>query len=347
MVYSSGAHAGRPRVSGFTIGCIGFGAATVLFLLWIVLLVDGARVTDGVDDLGELVAAAFGACLCFVAAKRSDSSRAAWAFLGAGCGAWAIGEALWSYYDLVDGTRLPFPSLADVGFTTMVPLTCIGICLFPCFPRKATHRIQGLLDGLIIAVSLLFASWTLILGPIHRAHVGGSLAQVLSLAYPMGDVVMLSLVIILVARSGGARRGSFSLVFVGVVGLAVADSSFTYLTQVNNYGNGTFLDTGWVAGFFLIGLGALHDFAGPAQKVMSCEVPTMSLVAPYAPVLVVLAVTGVQLMRGHHFDSVSLVLIFPLILLVLGRELLRLWDENSLGPLEDPRTVSSRWTGGS
>lgn len=82
------------------------------------------------------------------------------------------------------------------------------------------------------------------------------LKQVISLTYPMSGVVMVSLVIILIARTGRRGRVSLGLVMAEVVAFAVADSTFSYLTEVNNYGGGIFLDTGWVAGYLLIALGA-------------------------------------------------------------------------------------------
>ena len=57
------------------------------------------------------------------------------------------------------------------------------------------------------------------------------------------------------------------------------------------------------------------------------EASTISLVAPYVPVLVVLAVTGIQLLRGRHIETVSWIMAFALVLLVLGREILRLLDQ--------------------
>ena len=101
---------------------------------------------------------------------------------------------------------------------------------------------------------MLFASWATVLGPLYDAHHGGVLKQTLSLAYPASDVVMVSLVIILFARAGQRGRASLVLVMAGIVAFAVADSAFSYLTEVNNYGIGSFLDTGWVAGYLLIGV---------------------------------------------------------------------------------------------
>ncbi len=311
----------------FLLGSALAGTITLIFLLWIVFDLGGARVTDGVDDLGELLAAVLAGLMCGVAARRVPTGRTSWALLSASSFAWGLGEAFWSYDDLVRGIQVPFPSLADVGFLAAVPLACAGLLCFPGSSHRTTHRIQGLLDGCIIATSLLFASWATILGPLFRSHHGGAFKQVISLAYPMSDVVLVSLVIILIARAGRRSWASLGLVMAGVIAFAVADSSFTYLTELNNYGSGNFLDTGWVAGYLLIGLGALWSITSPARHREHDESSTASLVAPYAPVLVVLAVTSVQLLRGRHIEPVSWVMAFVLVLLVLSREVLRLWDQ--------------------
>ena len=317
----------------FLAGSVIAGVLSVIFLLWIVLRIDGPRVTDGVDDIGELVAAWCATVMCIVAASRSPMRRAGWVLLAASTFAWGVGELLWTYYDMVEHIAVPFPSWADAGFLTAAPLMFAGLLVFPCYPRRAAQRAQGLIDGCIIALALLFASWETILGPLYRAHQGTVLKQVLSLAYPMSDVVMASLVIILIARARGMRRTTLGLVMVGVVAFAVADSSFAYLTEVNNYGIGNFLDTGWVAGFFMIGLGALHDVTMPDPDEAHGEVSTISIMAPYVPVLLVLAVTTVQILRGVHIERVGWVMVFALALLVVGREIMRLWDQARNGRL--------------
>ena len=71
---------------------------------------------------------------------------------------------------------------------------------------------------------------------------------------------------------------------------------------------------------------------------------TISLVAPYAPVLVILAVTAVELLRGKHIERVSWLMALALVLLVLGREGLRLWDQavsRRLRAAHDIRSESS------
>jgi ABC-type nickel/cobalt efflux system permease component RcnA len=63
----------------------------------------------------------------------------------------------------------------------------------------------------------------------------------------------------------------------------------------------------------------------------------MSLVAPYVPVLVVLAVTAIELLRGRHIDPVGWIMALVLVLLVLGREVLRFWDQTGVARLQHHR----------
>ena len=106
---------------------------------------------------------------------------------------------MWCYYSLLRNYPVPFPSWPDLGFLAAIPFAFCGLLVFPTGPRRPVTRVQEVLDGLIISASVLFASWSTVLGPLYRSHQGGPFKQVVSLAYPVSDVVMLSLVVILIA----------------------------------------------------------------------------------------------------------------------------------------------------
>lgn len=296
------------------------GSGALFFLLWVSLRIDGPHVTLWVDDIGQGLAAWCAALVCGVAAYRSPKARSTWAFLAASSFAWGAGEVVWCYYALVRNTPVPFPSLADVGFLIAVPLAIAGLLLFPTGPRRSITRVQEVLDGCIIAASVLFASWSTVLGALYRTHEGGAFKQAISLAYPVSDVIMVSLVVILLARVGRTARVRLGLVMAGIVAFAFSDSAFAYLTEVNNYNGGGSLDTGWVAGYLLIALGAIWAITSPAPQVSEVEESTISIVAPYVPVLIVLAVTAFELVRGHHLGTVSWLMAVALAVLVIGRE---------------------------
>ncbi len=87
----------NPKLSLFAGSSIVAGVLTVAFLLWMIVVIGGPRLTDAVDDLGELVAALAAAIACGIAARRVSRRRACWVLLGASSLAWAAGEAAWSY----------------------------------------------------------------------------------------------------------------------------------------------------------------------------------------------------------------------------------------------------------
>ena len=227
---------GRPLV----VGALLTGAMTLVYLSWIVLHIGGDHLTLQVDDIGQAVAAWCATTVSAVAAFRSSSGRTTWALLGASSFAWGAGEVVWCYYALIKNVPVPFPSLADVGFLAAVPFAVAGLLLYPRGGQLRGARVREVLDGCIIATSLLFASWATVLGPLYRVHHGSVVKQTVSLAYPMSDVIMVSLVVILIARAGRTNRMRLGLVMAGVVAFAVSDSAFSYLTEVNSYGGGSF-----------------------------------------------------------------------------------------------------------
>src|SRR5690349_5690178 len=86
------------------------------FVLDLLLRVGGVELTRALDDVVELLAAAFGAAAALWRARQASRRfRTSWTLLGLGCGAWAAGEALWCYYELLAGHSDPFPSPADLG----------------------------------------------------------------------------------------------------------------------------------------------------------------------------------------------------------------------------------------
>ena len=148
------------------------------------------------------------AASCAVAAvSGTGRTRRAWALLAASAGSWAVGQATWVWYEHVAQRELPFPSLADFGYLTAIPLAAAAMLAFPGRAERAVLQARSLLDGAVIATSLLYSSWALVLGPVFRASHAGVLEQAIALAYPLGDVVLVTVVFVVVARIrvGGAR----------------------------------------------------------------------------------------------------------------------------------------------
>lgn len=312
-------------------GALICGVTTSVFAVFMVTNPLGVDFTGWLDDIGEGVAAAAGAACCVWAARRNAvRPRAAWYLLGAASASWAVGEGIWCWYELAQNVQVPFPSLADLFFLLAVPLMAGGVLLLARESGAVSGSVRAILDGAIIAGSLLFISWATALGTVWHSGGEGAFARLVGLAYPVGDVITATVAIAALARARGAYRRQLVLLAAGVISLAVSDSMFAYLTQNGTYGNGNWLDTGWVAAFLLIGLAALAPSRAVNTEASPKGQSIAQLVLPYVPLGLAGATAVIEEVRGHSIGAILLAIVGATTALVMARQLLTLLDNRRL-----------------
>lgn len=302
---------------------------SVFFTAWLVFTWGGVAATQRFDDIGEFVIAFIAAGGCGIAALRHRGrSRIAWALIGASAFSWGAGEVAWSYYEVAMGHMVPFPSYADLGYLSAVPFAVAGVLFFPAAPARALSLIRTVLDGLLIAGSLLILSWATVLGTVYRAGTGTVLSQLIGLAYPISDVVIGTMILILASRAPRAARLPLLLLAGGLLANLLADSGFAYLTTTNAYGPGNPVDVGWAAGYLLIAIAALRAASLPAVAAVP-EGPTgrVWLVLPYVPVGAAAVTVAIEEAFPQKLDPVIFWSLLAVIALVVIRQFLML-NEN-------------------
>ena len=230
--------------------------------------------------------------------REVGQTARAWRLLGLSCLSWGCGQAAWTWYESVLGREVPFPSIADIGYLTFVPLAAAALLAFPSVPRRLSSRIRTVLDGLLIACALLFMSWMVVLGPLFDAG-GDPFTLTIGLAYPLGDVVIIT--ILLFASSHRSQRTSSSrasrpLLFAGLLAFAVADSGFVYLTNSGSYSSGSLIDIGWFCAFAAIFLAGTVRAVDAEPQSPDDDVPDrFAVLVPYVPVVLAVLLGGVRL----------------------------------------------------
>jgi len=319
---------GRRRLPWTIAGLLAL-VAGVAFGVLVHLLPPGSLVTTAVDDLTQLAAPLLAAALSVAAARRANGlDRRLWWSLAAACASWAAGQAVWSWYELVLGVEPPFPSLADAGFLGFPVLAVVGLTLWHGGPYLSAGA-RDLIDGGLLAGALLMLSWKTALGAVLADGGTVSLGFALALAYPVGDLVSATVVLLLIARTGLAGRPFVLLIAAGMLSLAVADSAFVYLQSTGSYATGNVISTGWVTGFLLIGAAA--TVARRQQGEMGDRrLPAHGLFAlPYVAVAVALAaVVGTGL--SSVLPPEEILLAGALVGLLLARQYLVVRDNDRL-----------------
>ena len=188
--------------------------ACLVFTDWV-----GESAVRAVDDLLLPLLSAIAALFSVAAAGSAQGRiRSGWVAMAVALAGFAIGEAIWCYDDLIL-QQSPFPSPAD-GFFLIFP---VGVCVALLFFRTPTSRqSQGqiLLDGLIVAGSLFIVSWTLVMKQIYEAGAATRLEVVLLIAYPVADLVILTVAAVVVFSARSGQRLTMTLIGLGVVAMA-------------------------------------------------------------------------------------------------------------------------------
>ena len=299
-----------------------------------------------ISDLGQLVAPALAAVLCALAGRRPHQEHPrAWYFLAFGVGSWAAGQAVWSWYELVAGTEVPFPSLADVGFLLFPVAAAVGLVSRLGGQGRLVARGRDLLDGAIIAFSLLVLSWVTALGSTLSDSSGGWLSVLLSVAYPIGDVILGTLALMALARGRTHERSVLGTLALGLGFLAFADSAYVYLISSGAYDSADVVSSGWVFGFLLVAAAALVDLTERRPVVdRPAEAPDASpdagsdeissgllrMLLPYVPFSAAGAAVLYNSVTDPHRPVVSLLLGVALVVMVLSRQFLAMAENRRL-----------------
>jgi two-component system, sensor histidine kinase and response regulator len=268
------------------------------FVAWVELRIGGDQGVTAFDDIGEGVAAFIAAVLCSQAARHTvGRQRLGWMLLSASAATWCAGEIVWSVYEVGMGISVPFPSAADAGFLGAIPLAAAGILAFFSPARGTSTRFRLWLDGTIILLALFFVSWTLGLKSVVEDTTGPLLETIVSVAYPLGDIVIGTILVLAIRRARDEAHGRLLLLLGGLAANSLADSAFAYLTASGAYGTvGSVLDVGWVAGYLMIGLAALWPAGAPRKNVDEDAIDIWQLALPWVAILLVgLTAVGVAL----------------------------------------------------
>jgi len=287
------------------------------------------------SDLVQTGLAFLAAANCALAAVASRGRlRLAWAALATASLLWALGQVVWDYYELVQHTATPFPSIADLGYLGFPVFAVLALTVFPADLSRNGRWRMGL-DGLMSVCAVGLVSWATALGAVVRAGGDSPLALAVSVAYPASDVALVVAALIVLARTR-AHRLPLAVVATALAMMAFADSGFAYLVAVGGYSTTSWVDLGWMMAFALLAVASLAPRAtGDSQR---SDRPMIAGAAmPYLVLAGALAFMTWQLQASTAVSSVEMVLFAVLVASVLTRQLLTVRDNQALA-----RTVTER-----
>lgn len=243
-----------------------------------------AKVVINLVSIGVVAVAAVIAALAAHAAR--GRMRVVWLVLTVGLVGATVGETLWAYYKLRLGSS-PFPSPADFAYLMFPVSLCVALLLFP---TRRSPQVQSrlLMDGIVMAGSLLIVSWLTVMKPSYQSFKGGHLELLVSLAYPVVNMVTFTVVAVVLARAGRGQRLTLWVLAIGVACMTVVESVFAYLhVEDAFYGRGHYLlDISWTAGILLVTVAVAQGSRASFHERAGDELPGwVSVWLPFLPLM--------------------------------------------------------------
>jgi diguanylate cyclase (GGDEF)-like protein/PAS domain S-box-containing protein len=232
---------------------------------WMVFLAAGAAITAlylfvkpfagsgpviNVLGLAPVVAIGVGVRL------HRPEARLAWAWVALGFVLFWLGDVYTYTYPIVLHREVPFPSLGDASYLAVYPALIAGVLILQ---RRRSRNIDrgSAIDAAILTVGLALPSWVWLIAPYVHDHSLSTAGRLVSVAYPLADVLLLAVAVRL-ALDGGQRRLSFHLMSASIICLLVTDFVYGLMLLQGTYDHQLWLDVGWIGFYLLWGAAALH-----------------------------------------------------------------------------------------
>jgi diguanylate cyclase (GGDEF)-like protein len=173
----------------------------------------------------ELVAGA----LCIARGVTRRPRRAVALTLGLAITSWALGDLVLAV-ESQRGVTPPTPSLKDVFYLGFYPLAYVAAVIFI---RGDTRRLTtpSWLDGAVASVGTASVCAAFVFSRVLQLTGAGSVATATNLAYPVGDVLLLSLIMGGSTVMPGRRKAPWVLMAAGMAINAVGDTANLFGTS--------------------------------------------------------------------------------------------------------------------
>jgi signal transduction histidine kinase len=239
-----------------------------------------------------------------------------WYLFAVGLTSYAVADIIfYTYQDILH--RDVFPSLADVFYLAAYPFLMAGLLLL-IRSRSPGADLASLLDALVVTVGVGVVSWIYLIVPFARAPGLTLPERLVSMAYPIMDVLLGATAVRLIVDRG-PRPPAFRVLITGVAALLVTDTLYTIIQLGGGYHTGSPIDVGWMTWYACWGAAALHptmralaDPAPPQEvRLTRRRLGLLAGASLLAPIM-----QAVELVRGQH-QQVLVIVAASVVLFVL------------------------------
>ncbi len=273
-----------------------------LLVAYLVYLLSTSTQSELVDGWMASGFEAVMALLCIAASFGTARRRKVPLILGCATLFWSIGDFCLTA-ESMHGATPPIPSLADGFYLSFFPLACAGIVMFM---RGEVRRLNNpsWLDSSIAAMGAAAVCSAFAFHSVLNSAGGSRLAVATNLAYPIGDLLLLGLVVGGTAMLAGRSRLPWLLLGGGMAINTVGDTFNLFSSSVGASHVGLIFNSiAWPTSIFMISL-AMWLPPGAADPLALQRPPGFALPSCAALAALIVLIIG----AFHHPGPVAVAL---------------------------------------
>ena len=223
-----------------------------------------------------------------------------WWLLAAAVALYALGDTFYAIRGRgLQNPSAAFPSAIDLFYLAFYPFALVGLGLI-IRSRTTARDPASLIDATIISIGLALVAWVFLILPYMRHPELSSLQRLITVAYPVADMLVAAAVLRL-AMGSGRRSPAWAILMGGLAALIAGDFLFGLQQLADTWQGGGPIDLTWISLYVGMGVAALH----PSMPSLSEPVPVTvrmprgRLVLITGASLLAPAVLVIQSLRGE------------------------------------------------
>lgn len=277
---------------------------------------------EGVDDFFHAWVNAFAlwaaAILSFGGAMSEKRGRTAWLIVAAGLASWALADTIWSLRFEHAG-EIPQTSISDVFWLAWYPLVIVSLALL-VRDRVPAFELHRWIDGIVVMLILTTPWVALFLEPVTERSTSTATAEVVEVAYVMGDAVIVGAVVGVYALMGWRPGRMWLLLGLGLLTLAIGDAVYSVQVLDHTYHLGGEFDVAWAAGALLIALASWEPHPGrlEARPVTGWRAIALPVAAQIFAIGIQIYAYFNELMRSERILTI-LILAIAVVQIIVAR----------------------------
>ncbi|MFD0524123.1 hypothetical protein [Paractinoplanes durhamensis] len=182
---------------------------------------------------------------------NKPSHRAPWYLIAAALVVFNTGD---NAYNLIIafGHEPNFPGIADWLYLAVYPLLTGGFIMFVRLRNGGVSNRAALLDALVPTVGLGLLSWVYWIAPFTRSQDLSLVEKLVSVGYPLGDVLVLAMTLRMITTPGKRPR-VLTVLGISMIGLLISDVLYGQSQLNSAWSLGGPVDLGWIVFYAAMG----------------------------------------------------------------------------------------------